>query len=91
MFEQVDRPFRWESLGFWPETIARWHHEGLPEELEEMTAFIHFDMDLRMIINLGNFENPALCPVFEEKIIDETEQYRIRRDKIGRASCRERV
>lgn len=82
-FEPVDRPFRWETLGFWPETIARWRNEGLPEEAEELTAFIHFGMDLRFIINLGNSDNPGLCPTFEEKIIEETELYRLKRDLTG--------
>ncbi|UCD56802.1 MAG: hypothetical protein JSV16_13405 [Candidatus Hydrogenedentota bacterium] len=82
-FESVDRPFRFESLGFWPETIARWHKEGLPEEAEELTALIHFGMDLRMIINLGNFENPGLFPLFEEEVVEETDQYRIKRDQVG--------
>jgi hypothetical protein len=31
-FEPVDRPFRFETIGFWPETIERWHKEGLPED-----------------------------------------------------------
>lgn len=82
-FEPVDRPFRWESLGFWPETIARWYQEGLPEDIEELTAFIHFGMDLRMVVTLGNFDNPGLCPAFEEEIIEETGQYRVRRDIVG--------
>jgi uroporphyrinogen decarboxylase len=82
-FQPTDRPFRWESLGFWPETISRWHQEGLPEELDEGLAFIHFGMDLRMMITLGNFDNPGLYPAFEQKIIDETETYRIRRDAVG--------
>jgi hypothetical protein len=28
-FEPVDRPFRWETLGMWPETLDRWYAEGL--------------------------------------------------------------
>ncbi len=78
-FEPTDRPFRLETIGFWPETIQRWHTEGLPEWAEELTALVHFGMDLRMLITLGNFEDPGLRPLFEEKIIDETDQYRIRR------------
>ncbi|RJP23736.1 MAG: hypothetical protein C4520_05655 [Candidatus Abyssobacteria bacterium SURF_5] len=82
-FEPVDRTFRWESLGFWPETIARWHGEGLPEELDEALSFIHFGMDLRMMITLGNFDNPGLCPTFDEQVIEETDAYRIKRDAVG--------
>ena len=82
-FEPVDRPFRFDTIGFWPETIARWHNEGLPEWAEEISAVVHFGMDLRMLINLGNFENPCLFPTFEEKVIEETEQYRVKINPVG--------
>ncbi len=82
-FEPVDRPFRFDAMGFWPETIERWHKEGLPEWAEELTALVHYGMDLRMIIFLGSYENPCLFPMFDEKIMEETEQYRIKRDLVG--------
>ena len=82
-FEPVDRPFRWETIGFWPETIARWHKEGLPEEAEELSALVHFGMDLRMLITLGNFDDPGLYPRFEEQVVEETEHYRIRKTRFG--------
>jgi len=31
---KVDRKFRWETMGAWPETINRWHKEGLPESID---------------------------------------------------------
>lgn len=82
-FEPLDRAFRFETLGFWPETIERWYGEGLPDWLEEFTAFVHFGMDLRMIIHLSNYDDPGLLPRFEEEILEETEQYRIRRSEHG--------
>ena len=82
-FEAVDRPFRFETVGFWPETIARWHGEGLPEWAEELTALVHFGMDLRMLITIGNFENPCLFPMFEAETIEETDEYRVRRTEVG--------
>ncbi len=82
-FEPVDRPFRWETIGFWPETIERWHGEGLSEDIDEMAAYIHFNMDLRMPITLGGFEEPGFFPAFEETILEEDEQYVIRRDRTG--------
>lgn len=82
-FEPVDRPFRMETIGFWPETIKRWHREGLPDWAEELTALVHFGMDLRMIIHLGDFENPCLCPAFEEEVIEESDKYRIKRAPAG--------
>lgn len=37
-FQPVDRPFRWESLGMWPETLARWYGEGLDLGLQQAQA-----------------------------------------------------
>ena len=34
-FQPIDRPFRWESLGMWPETLARWYNEGLDPSLKQ--------------------------------------------------------
>ena len=34
-FEPVDRPFRWETLGMWPETLDRWYAEGLDLSLKQ--------------------------------------------------------
>ncbi len=81
-FEPVDRPFRWE-IGFWPETIARWHNEGLPEEVDDLLAYLHFRMDLRVPLILGSYENPGLCPLFEEQALEETGEYRVKRDRVG--------
>ena len=59
-FDPVDRPFRWETLGMWPETLDRWYTEGLDARLKQpcagdMGAIVHdeyervlvygFDMD----------------------------------------------
>ncbi len=82
-FEPVDRPFRFETIGFWPETIERWHGEGLPEWAEELTTLVHYEVDLRALIMIGDFENPCLFPMFDEETIEETEQYRVRRTPIG--------
>jgi uroporphyrinogen decarboxylase len=34
-FQPIDRPFRWESLGMWPETLDRWYSEGLDLSLKQ--------------------------------------------------------
>lgn len=34
-FEPVDRPFRWETLGMWPETLDRWYQQGLDLSYKE--------------------------------------------------------
>jgi uroporphyrinogen decarboxylase len=33
-FRPVDRPFRWETLGMWPETLDRWYAQGLDPSLK---------------------------------------------------------
>ena len=38
-FQSVDRLPRWEWAMWWDETIARWHNEGLPRELQFSQVF----------------------------------------------------
>jgi len=78
-FEPVDRPFRWETIGFWPETIARWKAEGLPQDADEYLTYAYFDMDLRIPIFLGTHEDPGFFPPIEEQVLEESDAYRIRR------------
>jgi uroporphyrinogen decarboxylase len=82
-FEPADRAFRFETIGFWPETIERWHAEGLPEEVEVISAYVHFGMDLRMPIFIGGGYDPGFVPAFEEKVMEETDAYRILRTTSG--------
>jgi len=47
-FQAVDRLPRWEWAMWWDQTIARWHHEGLPLEMEFSQVFDiarHFGLD----------------------------------------------
>ncbi|MCX6984122.1 MAG: hypothetical protein NT118_05125 [Lentisphaerae bacterium] len=76
-FEKPDRLPFWEFMGFWPETIDRWHNEGLPENVstEEYFGFDHFEF---MPVDF-NF-----VPAFERVIIEEDEDTRIVRDESGR-------
>ena len=61
----------------WPETIERWHNEGLPPEIDEHQYFDAVPHWLSLKPNLGIF------PPFEEQIIEETDDYRIFRDGDG--------
>jgi hypothetical protein len=54
-FEPVDRPFRFETIGFWPETLERWHSEGLPDDVEV------FLRDLREEIRASFRESVESC------------------------------
>ncbi len=47
-FQPVDRLPRWEWAMWWDETIRRWHHEGLPLQLQFSQVFDiarYFDLD----------------------------------------------
>jgi len=37
-FEPLDRAWRHECMGFWNETLTRWHGEGLPSEVNDMAG-----------------------------------------------------
>lgn len=62
------------DISYWPETIERWHKEGLPDKVNPSDFFemdkigiVHFDCSLR----------------FQRKILKETEIYQIFVDEFG--------
>jgi hypothetical protein len=80
-FERVDRPVRWETLGFWGETVRRWRNEGLPEGVDPND---YFEMDPRVYfpINSG-FTALPLDPMFEEEELERNESHVVFRGKDG--------
>jgi uroporphyrinogen decarboxylase len=80
-FQGVDyAPF--QEIAFWPQTIERWHKEGLPK-----------DIDTSLCVN-GNesfgFErweciplNFGMVPAFDCEVIEETDKYIIQRNPDG--------
>lgn len=83
-FEPVDRPVRLEAMGFWPETLLRWGKEGLPPEInEDVSAYIYFGYDMQLPLFLGAHEHPGLDPLFDEEIIEQDEQFIVKRDMAG--------
>jgi len=83
-FEPLDRPFRMETIGFWTETLARWHGEGLPAEVNaEINAIIYSGFDLQLPLDLGSHLHPGFYPLFEEEIIEQDEHYTVKRDIAG--------
>jgi len=83
-FEPVDRPVRLETMGFWDETLPRWHKEGLPPEIDNpVAAHVHNGFDIWAPIGLGSHEHPGFDPLFEEKIIEQNERHIVKRDKSG--------
>lgn len=58
----------------WSSTIKRWHKEGMPERIDYIE---YFDLD-----KITNFW-VDITPRYEEKIIEETEEYKIFTSKWG--------
>jgi len=61
----------------WPETLERWYQEGLPRDVNQHEFFAAQPWCCMIWTNL------SLHPSFEEKTIEETEAYRIFRDRDG--------
>jgi uroporphyrinogen decarboxylase len=62
---------------YWESTIERWKKEGLPANTD-IAQYLHLDK----FIELNN-EIIDSSPQFTEYIIEETDQYRIERDRFG--------
>lgn len=84
-FEEVDRPWRFETLGFWDETIERWYGEGLPRYVFSAEAAIaYFGIDFYVPILIGAHEDPGFFPHFVPKTLERTDKYEIVRDFSGK-------
>jgi uroporphyrinogen decarboxylase len=81
-FQPVDRIPLME-MGLWPETIERWHQEGLPKWV---TSIRHLEDYLRLdrSFNVNWLEiNGEIYPPFEEKVLKETEEEQVISDANG--------
>lgn len=78
-YQPVDHVPDYE-FGYWDDTFKRWHHEGLPEEVNSNSncdAFFGFE---------GKASVPGvggLNPPFETKVLEEHANYRILQDSEG--------
>ena len=67
----------WGEMGFWPETLERWHQEGWPEDVY-LNQFFGFDR-LRDGVPISlEFE-----PSFKSEVLEETDRHRIVRRTTG--------
>lgn len=67
----------WGEMGFWPETLQRWHKEGWPDDTP-LNEFFGFDLLREEIrVSLG------FIPGFPREIVQETDHYRIVRRETG--------
>ncbi len=59
-FEEIDRPFQWETLGMWPETLDRWYREGLDPSLKQAShgdwGALRTDEYTRVLVRSFNFD-----------------------------------
>jgi uroporphyrinogen decarboxylase len=67
----------WGEMGFWPETLERWHNEGWPDDVY-LNDFFGFDR-LRERVNV----NTNLIPGFKRQVLEETDRYIIVRRETG--------
>jgi hypothetical protein len=68
------------SYGLMPGTLARWHREGLPPEVDEQGIWDHFGLyrpPPGLPINLDVF------PAFQPMVLEETDEHVVSRDKRG--------
>ncbi len=61
----------------WPETYQRWYEEGLQKDANENDFFNTTPMHAWVSLDID------LYPAFEEEVIEETDEYRIYRQKDG--------
>jgi len=67
----------WGEMGFWPETLERWHKEGWPEDIG-LNEFFGFDKLRNEVgISLG------FVPGFKREILEESGEYRVVRRETG--------
>ena len=81
-FEPVDRIPLME-MGVWPETLERWHHEGLPKwvsELRHLEDYLRLDrsFNLNWLPISGD-----VYPPFEPEVLEDREEDQIVRDENG--------
>jgi uroporphyrinogen-III decarboxylase len=67
----------WGEMGFWPETLAVWRDQGLPQDVH-LAQYLGYDR-LREQIDV----RLNLLPGFEEEMLEESESYRIVRRDTG--------
>lgn len=67
----------WGEMGFWPETLARWHKEGWPDDVY-LNQFFGFDR-LRERVRVSM----EFIPAFEREVLEENETYQIVRRNTG--------
>jgi len=83
-FETVDRPVRWEAIGFWSQTVDRWKAEGgLPKSADVMR---HYGFDRWEVVTggLGGTRMALSGPPVGERAIREEGPTQVWADDLGK-------
>jgi len=81
-FEKVDRPLRWETLGFWSQTVKRWSKEsGFPPDTDP-SKYYEMDPWPRLPGNVGH-TSISYHPLFEAKVIKDEGRTKVCRNAYG--------
>jgi len=81
-YEKVDKVPNFD-FGYWPETIKRWHKEGLPTNIDDqIKCELYFGLEgVEQIVSVPI--SVSLYPHFEEKVIEDKGEHVIIQDKEG--------
>ena len=89
-FQDLDRPVNME-FGYWEETIARWHQQGLPPDCTPITKSGQddplaqfFGLDIHWLAFFVPVNATGTVPAFSEEVLeeDETTQTKINADGV---------
>lgn len=81
-FQRVDRvPLM--DMGVWPETLERWHHEGLPKWVTHLRHLEDYlGLDLSFNINWLPIEQ-GIFPGFRTTVVEKSASWKVVRDRDG--------
>lgn len=82
-FDHPDRPYFHHAFGLMPGVIERWRQEGLPVDVGEDDIRTYFGFDPK---GRGVAVNVLFDPLFDSEIIEETDEYIIRRESSGQVT-----
>jgi len=73
-------PPYWDSMGFWNQTVERWHREGLPDGV---TPEKYFGMDVRPQVPTVSHFHVFMDPPFAREVLGEDETTVTYRNEFG--------
>jgi len=82
--ETMDRPWRFETVGFWTETLRRWRGEGLPRWVSSdprAYAYFHFDPWIPLVV--GDHRQPGVWPPIKRVLLRREGDHEIWRNEHG--------